>query len=168
LLGQARFRGAFFCAMLGFTASSGLRTFLRATGSRSGLGPSFVSGFTSHVRGPSAISQWRAPVPNFLTTQPRAMSSTTTGPQSTEDSVVASVERKLTEALQPESLSVIPAYGDPNGSHVSISVVSDVFEGLNVVKRHKMVYKAIWEELQGPIHAVDQLSTHTPAEAGKA
>jgi BolA-like protein 1 len=154
--------------MLGFTASSGLRTFLRATGFRAGLGPSFVSGFTStHVCGPSAISQWRAPVPHFLATQPRATSSAT-GPQSTEDSVVASVERKLTEALQPESLSVIPAYGDPNGSHVSISVVSDVFEGLNVVKRHKMVYKAIWEELQGPIHAVDQLLTRTPAEAGKA
>lgn len=48
----------------------------------------------------------------------------------------------------------------------SIKVVSEMFEGLNVVKRHKLVYGAIWEELSGPIHAVDQLVTQTPAEAG--
>lgn len=44
--------------------------------------------------------------------------------------------------------------------------MSEAFEGLNVVKRHKLVYGAIWEELSGPIHAVDQLVTQTPAEAG--
>lgn len=48
----------------------------------------------------------------------------------------------------------------------SIKVVSEMFEGLNVVKRHKLVYGAIWEELSGPIHAVDELVTQTPAEAG--
>lgn len=28
-----------------------------------------------------------------------------------------------------------------------------------------MVYKAIWEELQSTVHAVDQMTTKTPAEA---
>ncbi|OSX73176.1 hypothetical protein BU14_0371s0009 [Porphyra umbilicalis] len=83
------------------------------------------------------------------------------------DSVVATVERKITEAINPTSLVVTPSYGDPNGSHVTINVVSEAFEGLNVVKRHKLVYGAIWEELSGPIHAVDQLVTQTPAEASK-
>ncbi len=55
-----------------------------------------------------------------------------------EDTAMASVQRKLTDALAPQSLDVVPTYGDPNGSHVSIRVVS---EGLNVVKRHKLVYK---------------------------
>lgn len=80
------------------------------------------------------------------------------------DTAVAQVERKLSDALAPTRLVVTPTYGDPNGSHVSIEVVSDVFEGASVVKRHQKVYKIIWEELAGPIHAVDQLVTKTPAE----
>lgn len=82
------------------------------------------------------------------------------------DTVVSTVERKIKEAVNPTALIVTPSYGDPNGSHVTIKVVSEMFEGLNVVKRHKLVYGAIWEELSGPIHAVDQLVTQTPAEAG--
>lgn len=73
----------------------------------------------------------------------RARMSTTT-----DDNVMARVERKISDALSPKSLSVNPTYGDPNGSHVSIRVVSDMFEGKNVVKRHQLVYKAIWDELQ--------------------
>lgn len=80
------------------------------------------------------------------------------------DTVMATVEKKLSAALNPEKLIVTPAYDDPNGSHVSIYVVSDKFEDLNVVKRHRIVYKAIWEELQGPIHAVDSIVAKTPAE----
>lgn len=80
------------------------------------------------------------------------------------DTVMATVEKKITAALEPASLVVTPAYGDPNGSHVSIHVVSKAFDGLNLVKRHRLVYKTIWEELQGPIHAVDELVTKTPEE----
>lgn len=64
------------------------------------------------------------------------------------DTVMESVKRKLSDALSPDRLNVVPTYGDPNGSHVSIEVVSKAFEGLNVVKRHQAVYKVIWEELQ--------------------
>lgn len=64
-----------------------------------------------------------------------------------DDTVMSSVKTKISEALNPTRLEVTPTYGDPNGSHVSITVVSDAFEGLNVVKRHRVVYKAIWEEL---------------------
>ena len=65
-----------------------------------------------------------------------------------DDTVMARVHQKIADALSPQSLSVQPTYGDPNGSHVSINVVSQAFEGKNVVKRHQLVYKAIWEELQ--------------------
>jgi BolA-like protein 1 len=80
------------------------------------------------------------------------------------DTVMATVERKISAALSPTRLVVTPAYGDPNGSHVSIHVVSAAFAGMGVVARHRLVYKAIWEELQGPIHAVDELVTKTPEE----
>lgn len=64
------------------------------------------------------------------------------------DTVMATVEKKLQAALSPEKLMVTPTYGDPNGAHVTIEVVSDAFEGMMTVKRHQKVYKVIWEELQ--------------------
>jgi len=57
---------------------------------------------------------------------------------------------------------------DPNGSHISIDIVSSLFEGKNKVKRSQMVYKAIWEEMDavnGCVHAVDQMTCRTPDEA---
>ncbi len=33
-------------------------------------------------------------------------------------------------------------------------------------RRQQMVYKAIWLELQDAVHAVDAMTTKTPAEAG--
>jgi len=48
----------------------------------------------------------------------------------------------------------------------SIDVVSKAFEGKSAVNRQRMVYKAIWEELQSTVHAVDQMTTKTPDEAG--
>ena len=46
----------------------------------------------------------------------------------------------------------------------SINVVSSAFEGQSAVNRQRMVYKAIWEELQNVVHAVDQMTTKTPSE----
>lgn len=83
-----------------------------------------------------------------------------------DDLVVTSIQKKLQSALSPQRLDVRPTYGDLNGAHISIDVVSDAFEGLSMVKRQQLVYKAIWDELQGPVHAVDRLTTSTPRESG--
>lgn len=56
------------------------------------------------------------------------------------------------------------AFDDPNGSHISIEVVSDLFVGKRAVQRQQLVYKAIWEEMQGPVHAVDAMICKTPEE----
>ena len=56
------------------------------------------------------------------------------------------------------------AYDDPNGSHISIEVKSALFEGKRPVQRQQLVYKALWEELQGPVHAVDSMICKTPDE----
>ena len=73
------------------------------------------------------------------------------------------MQNKIKEQLNAESVSVKDAYGD--GRHVSIDVVATAFEGQSAVNRQRMVYKAIWEELQTVVHAVDQMTTSTPAEA---
>jgi stress-induced morphogen len=62
------------------------------------------------------------------------------------------------------TLKIKGAYDDPNGSHISIEVISDKFEGKRPVQCQQLVYKALWEELQGPVHAVDSMICKTPAE----
>ncbi|KAJ7949924.1 protein BOLA4, chloroplastic/mitochondrial-like [Quillaja saponaria] len=82
---------------------------------------------------------------------------------SIDSPLMESMEKKIEEHLNAESVIVKDAYGD--GRHVSIDVVSTTFEGQSAVNRQRMVYKAIWEELQSTVHAVDQMTTRTPAEA---
>ncbi|KAK7340986.1 hypothetical protein VNO80_23910 [Phaseolus coccineus] len=76
--------------------------------------------------------------------------------------LIQSMHNKIKEQLNADSVSVKDAYGD--GRHVSIDVVSTAFEGQTAVNRQRMVYRAIWEELQTVVHAVDQMTTSTPAE----
>lgn len=46
--------------------------------------------------------------------------------------------------------------------------VPDVLFVINSAScRQRMVYKAIWLELQETVHAVDAMTTKTPAEAGR-
>ncbi|KAK4436124.1 protein BOLA4, chloroplastic/mitochondrial [Sesamum alatum] len=84
-------------------------------------------------------------------------------PASIGSPLMESMEKKIKEHLSAESVVVKDAYGD--GRHVSIEVVSSAFEGQSAVNRQRMVYKAIWEELQDTVHAVDQMTTRTPSEA---
>ncbi|PWA37265.1 BolA protein [Artemisia annua] len=77
--------------------------------------------------------------------------------------LMQSMQSKIKEELNAELVTVNDAYGD--GRHVSIDVVSSAFEGKSAVNRQRMVYKAIWEELQSVVHAVDQMTTKTPEEA---
>ncbi|XP_027109809.1 protein BOLA4, chloroplastic/mitochondrial [Coffea eugenioides] len=82
---------------------------------------------------------------------------------SVDSTLIQSMGRKIKEQLNAESVIVKDSYGD--GRHVSIDVISTAFEGQSAVGRQRMVYKAIWEELQNTVHAVDQMTTRTPAEA---
>lgn len=82
---------------------------------------------------------------------------------SIDSPMMQSMEKKIKEQLDADVVIVKDAYGD--GRHVSIDVISKAFEGQSSVNRQRMVYKAIWEELQSTVHAVDQMTTRTPAEA---
>ncbi|XP_039028444.1 protein BOLA4, chloroplastic/mitochondrial-like [Hibiscus syriacus] len=84
-------------------------------------------------------------------------------PDSFDSPLMQSMEKKIKEHLNAESVTVKDASGD--GRHVCINVVSSAFEGQSAVNRQRMVYKAIWEELQNTVHAVDQMTTRTPNKA---
>ena len=101
------------------------------------------------------------PVPRAYSALVRFMSST--DPDGT--TIVEICRKKISDALGTDQVKVLGAFDDPNGSHVSIEVVSEKFEGKRAVQRQQMVYKALWEELKGPVHAVDSMVCKTPDEA---
>ncbi len=80
--------------------------------------------------------------------------------------LMESMRSKIADALEAQTVEVADVYGD--GRHVSISVVASAFEGKSSVARQRMVYKAIWMELQEAVHAVDAMTTRTPDEAASA
>ena len=73
---------------------------------------------------------------------------------------------KISEALETNSVSITTDQTDPNGMHIEVDVESILFENKRKMKRHQMVYKALWEELAdgGPIHAVDNIIARAPGE----
>lgn len=78
-------------------------------------------------------------------------------------SVEEDIIEKLQQSLHPSHLEVINEshmHNVPPGSesHFKVVVVSDAFDGKMLVARHRLVNKALEEELAGPIHA---LALHT-------
>ncbi|KAG6753763.1 hypothetical protein POTOM_041761 [Populus tomentosa] len=52
-------------------------------------------------------------------------------------------------------------------THFNVKIVSPKFDGLNLVKRHRLVYDALAEELQSGLHALS-IVAKTPQEEGAA
>jgi len=78
----------------------------------------------------------------------------------------AALEQAL-QSLAPVHLELVNEsymHAVPPGSesHFKLVIVSDEFEGLNAVKRHQAVYRAVGNLMQ-QIHAL-ALHTYTPAE----
>jgi BolA protein len=86
-------------------------------------------------------------------------------------SVDAEIRRRLT-ALEPEALELVDesskhaghAGAAPGGqTHWKLSIVSRRFAGQPTVARHRMVYQALGELMQNPIHAL-AISARSPEE----
>lgn len=52
-------------------------------------------------------------------------------------------------------------------SHLAVRIVSDRFAGLTQVRRHKLVYSALAEELKREVHALE-IEALTPDEAARS
>ncbi len=83
-------------------------------------------------------------------------------------SVRESIEAKMTEALAPVHLDVInesDMHSVPPGSesHFKLVIVSDRFEGLSRVMRHRTVNGILEKELREDLHALS-METLTAAE----
>lgn len=82
--------------------------------------------------------------------------------------VQQAIEVKVRESLAPSHLEVVNEshkHSVPPGSesHFRLVIVSDRFEGLPLVRRHRRVNEILAEELRGQVHAL-ALQTLTAAE----
>lgn len=82
------------------------------------------------------------------------------------------IAKKLTDALHPESLSVVDeshlheghAGHRPGGqTHFRVHIVSRAFEGKSRVERHRMINTLLADDLAGGVHAL-ALKTQAPGE----
>ena len=103
--------------------------------------------------GARAFATTKAAQRAFTATRPSLISTARFMSSEPDTSVVETCTQKIGAALETDNVKVTGAYDDPNGSHIAIEVVSEKFEGKRAMQRQQMVYKAIWDELQGPVHA---------------
>jgi BolA protein len=83
------------------------------------------------------------------------------------------IRDKLTAAFQPSRLEVEDDSARHHGhagareggeSHFNVTIVSAAFTGAAKVARQRMVYRALAEELAGPVHALS-VKAMAPGEA---
>ena len=82
--------------------------------------------------------------------------------------------RQRLAALEPISLEVLDesekhrghAGWKPSGNtHWSVTIVAEAFRGKSTVARHRMVYQALGELMDNPIHALT-IAARAPDERG--
>ncbi|KAK8948264.1 hypothetical protein KSP40_PGU004445 [Platanthera guangdongensis] len=87
------------------------------------------------------------------------------------------IRQKLQSALETSLLEIedvsyqhaghAAVKGEAGETHFNIKLVSPKFEGQNLVKRHRMVYSLLDDELKTGLHAVS-IVAKTPQEYGLA
>ena len=85
--------------------------------------------------------------------------------------LAAEIKQRLA-ALEPASIDLIDeseshrghaGYREGGGTHWRLAIVSARFAGQPVVARHRMVYQALGNLMQNPIHAL-AITARTPEE----
>jgi len=87
-------------------------------------------------------------------------------------SLAPEIRRRL-EALQPLELEVVDeseghrghaGYREGGNTHWRVAIVSPRFAGASTVQRHRMVYQALGNLMNNPIHAL-AITARAPEEA---
>ncbi|XP_067878984.1 bolA-like protein 1 isoform X2 [Heterodontus francisci] len=95
---------------------------------------------------------------------------TTTSARAMERPVESAIHSKLVQCLAPTHLQVINEshmHAVPTGSetHFKVVVVSERFEGVPLLQRHRMVNETLKEELATRVHALS-IQAKTPRQWG--
>jgi len=74
---------------------------------------------------------------------------------------IGTLEQKLAAAFPAARVEVADTTG--GGDHFAALIVSECFEGMPLVRRHRLVYESLGDLMRAEIHALS-LRTVTPAE----
>ena len=74
---------------------------------------------------------------------------------------ISIIEENIKKVVSDAIINVVDTNG--NGDHFSVTVISNRFNGLTLVDRHKLIYQALNKYLKNEIHAL-QLKTMTNEE----
>jgi acid stress-induced BolA-like protein IbaG/YrbA len=69
------------------------------------------------------------------------------------------IRQSIVEKLECEFINIL----GEDGAHFEGTIVSQLFEGLNRVKQHQMVFSALGDKMKSEIHALS-MKTYTPSE----
>jgi len=72
---------------------------------------------------------------------------------------VEEVTRLIKDGLPEAEAVVLNEYDD--GEHFAAEVTSSAFDGLSLIKQHRLVYQALGDAMHSRIHAL-QLKTYPP------
>jgi BolA protein len=83
-------------------------------------------------------------------------------------SIEQTIKQKLAQAFTPVFLEVINESNNHNvpagsESHFKVVIVSDRFDGLRLLQRHRLVNETLVDELANHIHAL-AIHTYTPEQ----
>jgi len=74
---------------------------------------------------------------------------------------INSIKEKIKKHIPDSKVEVKDKTG--TGDHFSVLVISNQFEGINLVNRHKMIYESLSQYITREIHAL-QIKTYTEKE----
>ena len=69
------------------------------------------------------------------------------------------IKQSIIEKLECEFVEIL----GEDGAHFEGTIVSSLFEGLNRVKQHQLVFNALGDKMKSDIHALS-IKTYTPNE----
>tara|TARA_Y100001935_G_scaffold36532_1_gene29140 strand:+ start:2405 stop:2647 length:243 start_codon:yes stop_codon:yes gene_type:complete len=75
---------------------------------------------------------------------------------------INSIKEKIKKHIPDSKVEVKDKTG--TGDHFSVLVISNQFEGINLVNRHKMIYESLSQYITREIHAL-QIKTYTEKES---
>ena len=75
---------------------------------------------------------------------------------------INSIKEKIKNFIPESKVEVKDTTG--TGDHFSVLVISDKFEGITLVNRHKMIYESLSQYVTKEIHAL-QIKTYTQKES---
>lgn len=79
---------------------------------------------------------------------------------------LASLEPELVD-IEDDSASHAGHAGNTGGGHYNLLIVSQAFDGLSLIQRHKLVFAKVDDLMRSQIHALS-IRAQTPAEHHKA